>query len=250
MECKQADPMHKRSRSISQHPENRHPLGVQNPFYGTKLCKYPNYHISYQPSRWESTCRFSHNHRKIHKTSRTCQIWTGPHSGNKYKHQRLGWKCDHLSHLLPPPPPSNAIKKEQYNAFINSLGHRFLVAGDFNAKYQYWGSRLISPKNRKLYQTIQEKQLEILSTGEPTYWPKDINKTADLLDFFIFKGLLHNSLETQSRDSIEPHTNNWQEDLSAGRWRVFLSRSCCQETASGDSNRLRTLVCVSVIWKV
>jgi hypothetical protein len=46
----------------------------------------------------------------------------------------------------------------------------------------------------ELYQTIQEKQLEILSTGEPTYWPTDINKTPDLLDFFIFKGLLHNSL--------------------------------------------------------
>jgi predicted peptidase len=39
VECKQADPTHKRSRSISQHPENRHPLGVRNPFYGKKLCK-------------------------------------------------------------------------------------------------------------------------------------------------------------------------------------------------------------------
>jgi hypothetical protein len=90
-------------------------------------------------------------------------------------------------------PPRHKIKTEQYNAFINALGHRFLVGGDFNAKHQYWGSRLINPRGREIYQTIQENQLEILSTGEPTYWPTDINKTPDLLDFFIFKGLVHNS---------------------------------------------------------
>jgi hypothetical protein len=31
--------------------------------------------------------------------------------------------------------------------------------------------------------------------GEPTYWPTDINKTPDTLDFYIFKGLSHNSLD-------------------------------------------------------
>jgi hypothetical protein len=60
---------------------------------------------------------------------------------------------------------------EQCNAFIYALGHIFLVGVDFNAKHQYWGSRLINPKGRELYQTIQEKQVEILSTGKPTYWP-------------------------------------------------------------------------------
>jgi hypothetical protein len=101
-------------------------------------------------------------------------------------------------------PPCYTIKKKQYDAFINSLGHRFMVGGDFNAKHQNWGSRLINPKVRELYQTIQEKQLEILSTGEPTYWPTDINKTPDLLDFFIFKGLSHNSFrhKNQTRYSI------------------------------------------------
>jgi hypothetical protein len=36
----------------------------------------------------------------------------------------------------------------------------------------------------------------------------------------------------------------WQEDLSAWSWRIILERSRCQETASGDCNKLRTLVCV------
>jgi hypothetical protein len=30
-------------------------------------------------------------------------------------------------------PPCHAIKKEQCNVFINSLGNRFLVGGNFNA---------------------------------------------------------------------------------------------------------------------
>jgi hypothetical protein len=58
----------------------------------------------------------------------------------------------------------------------------------------------VNPKDHKLYETIQEMKLEILSTGEPTYWPTDINKTPDLLDFFIFKGLQHNS---QTQDPIQ-----------------------------------------------
>jgi hypothetical protein len=41
----------------------------------------------------------------------------------------------------------------------------------------------------------------------------------------------------------------WQEDLTVGSWRISLSRSRCQETASGDCNRLRTLVCVCQ-WSV
>jgi hypothetical protein len=92
-------------------------------------------------------------------------------------------------------PPRYKIKTERYNASINALGHRFLVGGDFSAKHKYCGSCLINSKCRELYQTVQEKQLEVLSTGEPTYWPTDINKTPDLLDFFIFKGLSRNSLD-------------------------------------------------------
>jgi hypothetical protein len=93
-------------------------------------------------------------------------------------------------------------------SFINSRGHRCLVGDVFNVKHQYWVSSSINPKGREI---IQEKQLEILSTGELTFWPTDINKNLDLLDFFIFKGLSHNSADickTQSRDSIGSNINN------------------------------------------
>jgi hypothetical protein len=41
----------------------------------------------------------------------------------------------------------------------------------------------------------------------------------------------------------------WQEDLSTGSWRISVDRSLCQETASGDCNRLRTIICVCQ-WSV
>jgi hypothetical protein len=37
---------------------------------------------------------------------------------------------------------------------------------------------------------------------EPSYWPTDINKTPNLLDFFIFRGLSHNSLDIRSNLEI------------------------------------------------
>jgi hypothetical protein len=64
------------------------------------------------------------------------------------------------------------MKKEQHNAFINSQGHRFLAVGGFNAKQQCWGSRLINPEGH----IVLEKQLEVISTGEPPFWPTDLNK--------------------------------------------------------------------------
>jgi hypothetical protein len=36
---------------------------------------------------------------------------------------------------------------------------------------------------------MKPKELEILSTGEPIYWPTNVNKTPDLLDFQDLKGL-------------------------------------------------------------
>jgi hypothetical protein len=38
-----ADPTNKRNRSISEHPEKRHPFGIQNRLYGRKLSKIENY---------------------------------------------------------------------------------------------------------------------------------------------------------------------------------------------------------------
>jgi hypothetical protein len=195
VECKRDDPAHERSRSISQPQKVDILLVSETRFTEQNYVKIPTYTTN------------ATNH-----PDRTARAGLAIKIRKDVKHHELAkYEKDHiqatnisiedgggnLTISAIYSPPRHKIKKEQYNAFINSLGHRFLVGGDFNAKHQYWGSRLISPKGRELYQTIQEKQLVILSTGEPTYWPTDINKTPDLLDFFIFKGLPHNSLDTK-----------------------------------------------------
>ncbi|XP_054728231.1 uncharacterized protein LOC129237475 [Anastrepha obliqua] len=66
------------------------------------------------------------------------------------------------------------------------------MGGDFNAKHINWGSRLTTTKGRELWKAAQQCGCEIFSTGNPTYWPTDINKTPDLIDFFVVKQLPYN----------------------------------------------------------
>ena len=63
-------------------------------------------------------------------------------------------------------PPKYAVKCPDYENFFKTLGLGFLVGSDFNAKYTWWGSRLINPKGRELLKTISANNL---SGGSPTY---------------------------------------------------------------------------------
>ena len=73
-----------------------------------------------------------------------------------------------------------------------------LLVIDYNAKHTIWGSRLISPKGRQLKLAIDSLHLNVFSTGETTYWPADINKTPDLIDFFIGKSLASTNVSCDS----------------------------------------------------
>ena len=81
-------------------------------------------------------------------------------------------------------PPKHNIKTD-YEKFFQTLGHRFIAGGDYNAKNTYWGSRTTTTKGRELYKTIKNNNLQHLSSGQPTYWPSDTAKQPDLLDFCI-----------------------------------------------------------------
>lgn len=95
-------------------------------------------------------------------------------------------------------PPRHNISHQQFSMFFNTLGPRFLSGGDYNAKHQLWGSRLANPRGRNLLTCMNGGNLNHFSTGEPTYWPTDIQKTPDLLDFFVTKGISHNYLNIAS----------------------------------------------------
>ena len=91
-------------------------------------------------------------------------------------------------------PPRFSTTKEKFIDFFKTLGNRFIVGGDFNAKNTIWGSRLTTFKGKTLLSAIKESRSEFLSTGKPTYWPTDQQKIPDLIDFFIMKNITCNFL--------------------------------------------------------
>ncbi|XP_018405166.1 PREDICTED: RNA-directed DNA polymerase from mobile element jockey-like, partial [Cyphomyrmex costatus] len=97
-------------------------------------------------------------------------------------------------------PPKHSIKTENFTAYFDKCGHRFIAAGDYNAKHPWWGSRSTTPtsRGRQLFAAMQSRNLFPISTGEPTYWPSDLNKTPDLLDFAVVKGICPERLIAES----------------------------------------------------
>jgi hypothetical protein len=86
-------------------------------------------------------------------------------------------------------PPSYNLKKTDYLNFLRSLGERFMVGGDYNAKNTHWGSRLTTSKGKELYVAIIDYGCEYHSTSKPTYLPTDEKKMPDLLDFITKKNI-------------------------------------------------------------
>ena len=106
-------------------------------------------------------------------------------------------------------PPRFSMTKEKFEEFFSTLGGRFLACGDYNAKHTYWGSRLMNPRGRQLYKALVDRNngLDIVSPGQPTYWPADPKKIPDLIDFAITKNINRNSISTEmSYDLSSDHS--------------------------------------------
>lgn len=104
-------------------------------------------------------------------------------------------------------PPRYTVTCLQYEDFFRNIGQKFIVGGDFNAKHPWWGSRLTNPKGRELYKCILKHHYSSLSTGSPTYWPSDLAKTPDLLDFIIYNGIPRSFLDIlDSADLSSDHS--------------------------------------------
>ncbi|GBP27067.1 RNA-directed DNA polymerase from mobile element jockey [Eumeta japonica] len=104
-------------------------------------------------------------------------------------------------------PPRHSITAEEFEQFFKQLGPVFIYGDDWNAKHNYWGSRLINPRGRQLYKANKNLNLESISHGEPTYWPTDLNKIPDLLDFYITKNVGQHYLKIEKcEDLSSDHT--------------------------------------------
>ncbi|VVC24256.1 Hypothetical protein CINCED_3A017021 [Cinara cedri] len=85
-----------------------------------------------------------------------------------------------ISQLRPYIAHLKVVYEIKFITFFQKLGDRFIVGGDYNAKYSHWGSRLITPKEHALLKAANTINAEIISTRKPN----DPNKIPDLLDFF------------------------------------------------------------------
>lgn len=133
-------------------------------------------------------------------------------------------------------PPRFTISENQFFDFFNTLGDRFIAAGDYNAKHTHWGSRLVTPKGKQLYNTIIKisNKLSCASPGTPTYWPTDPRKIPDLIDFAVTRNISHNHINAESLP-----------DLSSDRSPVLLNYLQCPDlknsTCRLTSNRTNWL---------
>jgi hypothetical protein len=96
---------------------------------------------------------------------------------------RLHWSTNHFGCLFPTQPNRHTRTTRHL------LGQRFISGGHYNAKHTAWGSRLITPRRRVVYKTMERLHLRHLPSGEPTYWPFDNNKLPELVDFCVTKGI-------------------------------------------------------------
>lgn len=99
-------------------------------------------------------------------------------------------------------PPRHKISMDNYMAFFQHLGKKWIAGGDWNAKHPSWGSRLTTSKGRQLYQAILSNSCHSLSSGSPTYWPTDTEKLPDCIDFFIAKGAPVNYMEIKNVNDL------------------------------------------------
>lgn len=100
-------------------------------------------------------------------------------------------------------PPRYNLKKLDYKNFLQHLGDRFIVGGDYNAKHVDWGSRLTTTKGKELREAIREMGCNYHSTGKPTYWPTDPTKIPDLLDFFISRRVSPNFIDIEENLDLD-----------------------------------------------
>jgi len=85
--------------------------------------------------------------------------------------------------------PSLCTKATDFDLAFQKLSSTWIVGGDFNAKNPLWGSRTTTTRGRELAKIVYQRNLEVISNGEPTYWPSDPRRIPDVIDFFVAQNI-------------------------------------------------------------
>ena len=70
-------------------------------------------------------------------------------------------------------PPSNNLNHnliQELNNLIDQLPRPFLLLGDLNGRHPMWGDTLSNPRGNIIHSLIEDRELAIINTGEPTHF--------------------------------------------------------------------------------
>lgn len=137
-------------------------------------------------------------------------------------------------------PPKHNNKEIQYTEYFETLGKRFIAGGDYNAKHVHWGSRLITTKGRELLKSIEAGGLRVVSSGHPTYWPTDLSKTPDLIDFCVYRGIPSHCLKAEP--SLEMSSDHTPVLLTLWRQVTTINQKCKLHNKKTNWSNFRTRI--------
>ena len=102
-------------------------------------------------------------------------------------------------------PPRHKITSQIWEEYFQHLGDKY-IAERLQLKAHAMGIKNYYT-SKTLEKYIKNNNLNILTTGRPTYWPTDLNKKPDLLDFAVTRGLNTNKLKmTPNLELSSDHT--------------------------------------------
>lgn len=94
--------------------------------------------------------------------------------------------------------PSTKMDSNDLDLLFQHLSGTWLIGGDFNAKHSIWLSRITTTRGRELAKVLTQRNYETISNNEPTYWPADLKKIPDVIDFFVFNHLHRHQCQVQT----------------------------------------------------
>ena len=79
--------------------------------------------------------------------------------------------------------PTSVVSKAQVDCLFPT--RRSLIVGDFNAHSRSWKDGKTDPRGRVLEEVVQEKDLVVLNTGQPTLCPRPNALNNSVIDLAI-----------------------------------------------------------------
>ena len=72
-------------------------------------------------------------------------------------------------------PPNSHVSREDLVELIEQLPQPFLLLGDMNSRHPLWGDVLTNPKGKLISTIIENEDIGLLNTGEPTHFHSQTN---------------------------------------------------------------------------